>query len=149
MRKLEPREELAFLQEIYGREGREKILAALINSYDTLQSRAQTLMGLVTIILTIAGFSGPSVARSGPMGRIGVSIGLSLVLASAILTLSGVLQLRWVTQQRENSIEESFVSAIERRNRRTTRYHISFVVLVLGLVMYVSGLISYLFTLSP
>lgn len=147
MRKLEPREELSYLQEIYGHGQNEKILGFLTDTYNTLQARAQTLLSLVTIILTIAGFSGPAIAASGRVGQLGVSIGVMLVVVSAITTLGGVLQLRWTTQQREDTVENSFVALLERRNRRTRYYHAAFILLVAGLGVYVAGLVSYVFKL--
>jgi hypothetical protein len=147
LREMEPIEELSFLREIYGRDGHEKILQALIESYNVLQGRAQTLLSLITIILTIAGFSGPNIASSSGPAKVSVGVGLIFVLLSAIVTLWGPLQLKWATQTRAESIDASLVSLIERRNARTRKYHAAFVLLVTGMAGYVGGLISYVFRL--
>lgn len=147
MRSLEPREELEYLREIYGRDSHEKILQVLIESYNTLQGRAQTLLSLVTIILTISGFSGPAIAASSASARMCVGVGLSLVLLSAIVTLWGPLKLQWATQQRADTLDASLTELIERRNSRTAKYQTAFVLLVAGMAGYVGGLISYVFRL--
>lgn len=147
MKLLDPRQELDYLKEIYGGDQPGRILQTLIESYNVLQGRAQTLLGVVTIILTIAGFSGPTIAASGIEGKLGVGVGLTLVIVSAVITLRGPLQLRWATQSREESMEASLIALIAQRNFRTRRYHAAVALLVAGLTVYVAGLVSYVFRL--
>jgi hypothetical protein len=144
LRELNAEEEVRYLRELHGPDGTERILAVVVDQYNTLHNRSQTLLGLVTICLTISGFSGPSVAASGPAARWCISIGLALVLASAVMTLAGPLQLRWATQWRGTTDDDSLVSLIRNRNSRTRRYNLAFVTLVLGLSGYVGSLVSYL-----
>lgn len=144
LRELNEEEELAYLRELYGRDQPERILAVVVDQYKTLHVRAQTLLGLVTICLTISGFSGPSVAASSAGARWCVSIGLTLVLLSAVVTLAGPLQLRWVTQWRGATEDDSLLSLIHNRNTRTRRFNLAFRLLVLGLCGYVGSLVSYL-----
>ncbi len=59
--------------------------------------RLWVLLGLVTISLTITGFSGPKIAASSTFSKISISYGLVFILVSAVLMLMGPLQLRWGT----------------------------------------------------
>lgn len=147
LRELSPEEELAYLQELYGRHSPERAIGVIVDQFSTLQQRSQTMLGLVTICLTISGFSGPNVAASGPFARWCISLGLALVLASAVTILTGPLQLRWVTQWRAETADASVLGLIRHRNLRTRRYNLAFWMLVLGLAGYVGSLISYLLRL--
>lgn len=144
-RKLTPDEELAYLKEIHG-DNREKILGSITNAYDVLQARSQLLLSLVAVVLTITGFSGPTIAHSGRLSMLCIAFGLTFVLISAVLILAGPLQLRWATQWRSASIDESFAALLRRRNARTRKYHIAFAFLAIGLCGYVGSVIGFLLT---
>ena len=146
MRKLSPAEELAYLREIYGKND-DKILSWITGAYDILQARSSLLLSLVAVVLTITGFSGPTIAASGTFSKICIGYGLCFVLISSVLTLAGPLQLRWATQWRGDSLDESLTNLIRRRNARTLKYHIAFGFLVVGLTGYVGSLIGFLFRL--
>ena len=143
-RKLSPAEELAYLRELFGNSD-EKILGVVTNAYDVLQARSQLLLSLVAVVLTITGFSGPTIAASGFFSRICIGYGLSFVLIASILILAGPLQLRWATQWRAGSVDESLINLIRRRNARTLKYHVAFGFLVIGLSGYVGSVIGFLF----
>jgi hypothetical protein len=145
-RKLTPEEELAYLKELYAG-SHEKILAWVTNAYDVLQNRSSLLLSLVAVVLTITGFSGPTIAASGRFSRVCIGYGLTFVLISAVLILAGPLQLRWATQWRADSLDASLVNLIRRRNARTRKYHLAFALLVVGLTGYVGSVIGYLFRL--
>ena len=145
--KLTAKEELTFLFQIYGERNYDRILAALTESYNVLQARAQLLISLITICLTIAGFSGPNIAASSPIAKACVGYGLLFILASAVVTLIGPLQLRWATQWKAENVEASLVALIERRNSRSAKYHLALVFLIVGMAGYVGGTIGYVFHL--
>ena len=90
-----PAEELGYLFEIHGKDNYSKVFDVLVKQFDVLQARAQLLLGLVTISLTITGFSGPKIAASSLFSKISISYGLAFILISAVLILMGPLQLRW------------------------------------------------------
>lgn len=145
--KLTPDEELRYLLELHGTENYPKILEVLVKQFDVLQNRAQLLLGLITICLTITGFSGPQIARSSLFAKVSIGYGLTFVLVSALLIVMGPLQLRWGTQRRAQSIQDSLVHLIMRRNARTRKYHGAAIFLILGLTGYVGSVIGYLLQL--
>jgi len=146
LRKLRPDEELVYLKEVHGNDY-SKIFSVIISQFDVLQSRAQMLLGLVAICLTITGFSGPQIAQSSTGAKVLLTLGLCGVLAAAIILVLGPLQLRWGTQRRAGSVDESLVAQIERRNTRTTKYHVASAVLVVGLAGYMGSLLAYMLML--
>ncbi len=143
LRMLAPSEELAYLKEIHG-DDKSRLFSVLIGHFEVLQSRAQMLLSLIAICLTITGFSGPQIAQSGAAAQTLLGVGLSFVLSAALLLVMGPLQLRWGTQRRAESVDESLVALIERRNSRTKRYHIASVVLVIGLSGYMGSLLTFM-----
>ncbi len=143
LRVLAPKEELEYLKEVHG-EDRSKLFSVLIGHFEVLQNRAQMLLSLIAICLTITGFSGPQIAQSGPAARTLLAIGLSFVLGAALILVMGPLQLRWGTQRRADTVDNSLVALIERRNTRTRKYHVASVVLVIGLAGYMGSLLTYM-----
>ncbi|MCZ6727816.1 MAG: hypothetical protein O7A98_10760 [Acidobacteria bacterium] len=139
-----PEEELGYLLEIHGDDNYSKVFDVLVKQFDVLQSRAQLLLGLMTISLTITGFSGPKIAASSTFSRVSIAYGLAFILVSAVLILMGPLQLRWGTRRCKETIRDSLVHLIVRRNERTTKYHLASFFLIVGLTGYVGSVIGYL-----
>jgi hypothetical protein len=143
---LTPEEELAYLKEIYGEKQPDRLIEILTDAFNVLQNRAQMLLSLITITLTITGFSGPGIARSSIIAMAAIAFGLLFVLISALILMAGPLRLNWCTRTREGSMDASLIRLIVQRNQRTDRYHAASVTLVIGLVGYVSSVIVFLVT---
>ena len=141
---LSPAEELKFLKEIYGEERVDQKFDVLTDSFNVLQNRAQMLLSLITITLTITGFSGPAIAASSTLARFAIALGLVLVLLSAFILMVGPLRLNWCTRSRADSVDQTLIVLIMQRNQRTRRYHLASITLVVGLIGYVTSVISFL-----
>ena len=72
---LDPTEELEYLKTIYGDNQAEKLFTLLTDSFNVIQNRAQMLLSLITITLTITGFSGPKIAESSLFARLSSAFG--------------------------------------------------------------------------
>lgn len=141
---LDPAEELDYLKTIYRENQAEKLFAQLTDSFNVIQNRAQMLLSLITITLTITGFSGAKIAESSLFARLSIAFGLAFVLLSALILMAGPLRLNWCTRSRSKSLDQSLIKLIEQRNFRTERYHQASVALVVGLIGYVASVISFL-----
>ncbi len=146
-RKLSPEEELAFLKEIHG-EDYGALFAFLREAFALLQMRAQMLLGLATICLTITGFSGPRMAQSNAFSRFFIGFGLLFVLASVAAIVAGPLHLRWMTAWRADSLDETLIQNIRRRDAKTRLYKIATVLLLIGLTGYLLSLGFFLMTVE-
>lgn len=144
LRMLTAEEELIYLQEIHGSKNYAKLFEILIHQFQVLQNRAQLLLSLVAICLTVTGFSGPAIASSGVMAKCFISFGLTLVLVASLILVMGPLQLRWGTQRRAETIDLALTALIRIRNARSRKYHCASGVLVLGLAGYVGSLLVYM-----
>lgn len=111
--------------------------------FAVLQARSQLLLTLATITLTITGFSGPQIARSGLFARGAMALGLALVLAAVLVLLSG-LRVKWLSQFDAGSHEANLTEAIAYRDRKTRRFQAEIVLLGLGIAAYVAAVIAYL-----
>jgi len=144
LRKLSPEEELEFLKEIHGHDAPSRLFAVLRDSFALLQTRAQMLLGLATICLTITGFSGPRMAASNGWSRFFIGFGLSFVLFSVMALVAGPLRLRWMTAWKAGDIEQTLLLHLRQRNLRTGFYRAAMVLLLVGLTGYLLSLIFYL-----
>ncbi len=144
VRKLLPEEELEYLFEVHGENNVSKLYDILIRSSSVLHNRSQLLLSLATICLTISGFSGPKIAATGFFTRGCLAFGLSFILLSVFVIITGPLHLRWGTQRRAGTLRDSLIYLIQQRNIRTQKYHISVVFLILGLSGFVGSVIGYI-----
>ncbi len=142
MRELTVREEVEYLRELYGSD--REVLARLTDAYTVIQGRAQMLLSLIALCLTITGFSGPKIAAASAFCRYSIVFGLGFVLIAALLLISGPLQLRWVTRYKADRFEDTVAHLIRRRNGRSHRYLLASLALVIGLTGYVGSVIAFL-----
>lgn len=147
LKKLSPKEELEFLKEIYG-DDIPMLFSLLRDAFTLLQTRAQMLLGLATICLTITGFSGPRMAASSPWSRFFIGFGLAFVLASVVAIVVGPMRLRWITASRGSTTDETILDNIRRRNFKTKCYQLGTVLLLVGLSGYLLSLIFYLMSVE-
>jgi hypothetical protein len=147
MKKLKPEEEVAFLKEIHG-DDYGKLFGSVKESFALLQMRSQMLLGLATICLTITGFSGPKMAQSNAFSRFFIGFGLSFVLAAVAAVVAGPLRLQWITAWRADSLDETLVQNICRRDSKTRMYKVATTLLLTGLTGYLLSLICYLTTVE-
>lgn len=147
MKKLSPSEELAFLKEIYG-EDSGKLFSVMREAFAILQTRSQMLLGLATICLTITGFSGPRMAASNVFSRFFIGFGLSFVLAAVIAVVAGPLRFRWTTAWKAESLDETLIENIRRRDSKTRLYRLATFLLLTGLTGYLLSLICYLYVVE-
>jgi len=148
LKKLTPKEELEFLKEIHGANDYSKLFGVLKDSFALLQTRAQMLLGLATICLTITGFSGPRMAQSNVYSRFFIGFGLTFVLFSVMALVAGPLRLRWMTAWKAEDVEQTIILHLRQRNLRTKFYRVAMILLLVGLTGYLLSLVFYLSTVE-
>lgn len=147
--KLTPKEELDNLRQFILDSQNNLLFTRLTDTLNQLQSRAQMLLSLITITLTISGFSGPQIARSDSLAKYSIIVGITFVLMSAIVLLSGPLRLTWVTKIKWENDDQVLIRLIKIRNKRTQRFYLASVLLVIGLLSYVTSVVTYLSIGAP
>ncbi len=111
-------------------------LQILENQMNVLYSRAQVLMSLAGIVITVTGFSGRIIAATSLLSQILIITGLGTVLLSAIWVYTRVMGIRWITLEKRETTEKTLYSVLQRRNRKTRAYKIGGIILCIGLVLY-------------
>jgi len=124
-------------------------LEVLRGQFNTLQTRAQLLLTVSTLALTITGFSGPRIAAAGVFQSTTMAIGLMIVLASMVLIIGGSLRVHWVTQFTGPDDETLVATVLRYRDAKTKLFFIELCLLVAGLTCYVASVVSYFFMGAP
>lgn len=101
-----------------------------------LVGRLQAILGLSSIVITVTGFSGRSVAQTSALARVTVVSGLVLVLVAAAVGIGGVLRLRWSTQELAGSPLESIARVIRIRDAKERFMTAALVIFVVGFALY-------------
>jgi hypothetical protein len=102
----------------------------------TLVLRTQAILGMTSIVITVTGFSGHSIAQTSDLARITVVAGLFLVLAAAAVGIGGVLRLRWSTQELAGHPLEMLARMIAIRDSKARFVTASLVLFVFGFSLY-------------
>jgi hypothetical protein len=116
-----------------------KIMDVLHGQLTNINVRAQTLLQLAGLTITVTGFSGTSIARSGHAAAVLVVSGLVIVLVAASLSMGGILRIRWMTQLAPTTLRASIIYAIEMRNGKTRVFGRSLALLIIGLALYIGS----------
>ncbi len=119
-------------------------LSVIIEQFTKLQNRSQILLTVATIALTVTGFSGSKIAATGTTPRLLIVTGLIFVLGGIIMLLCQTLTLKWATQIRLASQEETLAAILEHRNKKTHTYSVALLLVVTGLSLFVASIAFYL-----
>lgn len=131
-------EEAEHLLALYGGDA-PRVVAVLENQLSSLATRAQMLLQLAGLTITVTGFSGASIARSGTLAAVLVVSGLVVVLVGASLSMGGILHVRWVSQLAPCPARDAILAAIEMRNKKTRAFGRSLALLIVGLSLYIGS----------
>lgn len=142
LEKLTYSDELSFTKDLLKKEPQTYRL--LYGAFSVIQTRAQILLSLGTVCLTIAGLSGPKIVVAGPVSKCLFGASVCLVLTSILCLLwAGPLRIKWMTQYRSSSLDSTLVELLKRRDKRTRQFNRSIVFLTLGLIAFTGSLIMY------
>lgn len=136
-------DELEHLLDLYGHDG-PAIMGRIESQLMILATRAQTLLSLAGITITVTGFSGATIAKSGVVASLCIVAGLVLVLLSAAMTIHGILRVEWTTRVRKGPLEEAVRFALRTRDRKAKAYSAALKVLIVGLTLYVASVVLLL-----
>ena len=119
-------------------------LKVITEQFTKLQNRSQILLTVGTIALTVTGFSGSKIAATGMIPRLLIVSGLAFVLSGIIVLLAQTLSLKWATQIRLSTQEQTLEAILTHRNKKTQTYGIALLLVVIGLALHVSSVGFYL-----
>lgn len=133
-----PGEEADHLLELYQGDAA-KVMARLEQQLGSLANRAQMLLQLAGLTITVTGFSGASIARTGTLAAVLVVSGLVVVLVAASLSMGGILRIQWTTQLAPCPPRDAILEVIEIRDGKTRAFSRALALLIVGLALYIGS----------
>ena len=103
----------------------------------TVKTYAQILVGLCGLTVTVTGFSGAHMIRSGSAAAALMVAGIALVVVGLIICIRTITRLHWVSQDLRDDLRETVETVLRRRNRQQRA-------LVAAAVFVAGGLACYL-----
>jgi hypothetical protein len=101
-----------------------------------IYTRAQVLMSLAGMVVTVTGFSGRLIAGSSLLAQCFLVAGLFVSLSSAAWVFVRVMRVRWVTTLASENQEDALEQSLFRRNLKTKAYTLGGTLLFIGLLLY-------------
>jgi hypothetical protein len=106
------------------------------NQLGVLVLRAQVMLSLSGIVITVTGFSGRAIAETSALARLSIVAGLFIVLAAAVVAVAGVLRLKWLTQTLSDDSLASLAKGIELRDTKARFLGVALSLFVVGFSLY-------------
>lgn len=103
---------------------------------NVLVLRAQVMLSLSGIVITVTGFSGRTIAQTSEFARNLVASGIVIVLGAAAVTIGGVLRLRWLTQEMTDDTEATLARMLDLRDQKSKYLNVALVLFVVGFACY-------------
>ena len=111
--------------------------------------RAQVMLSLSGIVITVTGFSGRSIAETSQAARICIATGILVVLAAAIVAIWGVLRLRWLSQEIDDEPVVTLLRGLEVRDRKSRNLRWALILFVTGFALYCIAIAQLLWAARP
>lgn len=106
----------------------------------TLHARAQSLIGLASVVITVTGFSGRIIADTNDYAQWLIIIGITLVGLSAAVTMLYVLPIRWLTSYIDLPAREWLLTALERRRTKNRALIVALWLISVGMAFYIASI---------
>ena len=87
-----------------------KVMGTVETQLGVLAARAQTLLSLTGLTITVTGFSGTSIASTSRAAAALIVTGLVLVLLGAGQCIAGILAVRWTTSIAPCTLERALLA---------------------------------------
>ena len=136
--RLDVREEARRLHALFATQPTQ-LVQFLSGQIATVKTYAQILVGLCGLTVTVTGFSGAHMIRSGSVAAGLMVAGIALVMIGLVVCIRTITALRWVSQELQDYLIETAVVVIGRRNRQQHLLSIAAVFVAAGLGCYLAA----------
>ena len=111
--------------------------------------RAQVVLSLSGVVITVTGFSGRSIAETSHLARYCVSGGVLVVLAAAVVAIRGVLRLRWLSEDIDDEPVVTLLRGLEVRDQKSRNLRRALTIFVIGFGLYCVAIAQLLLAAQP
>jgi hypothetical protein len=129
----------AILRHFQGIDGMRQIHDLLHRQLSVVHGRAQSLLQLAGVVITVTGFSGRIIADTNIYAQTLIIGGVGLVSLGAAVALLFVLPLKWLTMYMHLEPEAWLLAALQRRERKSRAFQIASALVVLGMTLYLAA----------
>lgn len=105
----------------------------------TVKTYAQVLIGLCGLAITVTGFSGAHMIRSGSTAALLMVAGIALILVGLILCIRTITRLRWVSQHLQDDLIATAIEVLTYRNQQQRAVSIAAIFVACGLGCYLAA----------
>lgn len=135
----EQREIEAIVRHFGGAEGRARIYDFIDGQLNVLHTRAQSLIQIAGVVITVTGFSGRIIADTSKSAQTLIVSGVALVSIAAAIALMFVMPIRWLSSYLHLPMEEWLLTALRRRRKKNRAFRVASIIIVAGMILYVSA----------
>ena len=127
-----------------------KAMDCIERQLNVIYTRAQVLLSLAGMAVTVTGFSGRLIANTNAYAQFFIVLGLGIIISSVIYIFTKVTSIKWVTASITVSDPKgSLAVLIQQRDIKTNAYMVGGRILCLGLVFYALAVAVMLFNPEP
>jgi hypothetical protein len=116
-----------------------QLVQYLAGQIATVKTYAQVLVGLCGLTITVTGFSGAHMIRSGSTAAVLMVAGIALVMIGLVVCLRTITALRWVSQDLRDDLVETATIVIARRNLQQRAVVAASICVAGGLACYLAA----------
>jgi hypothetical protein len=116
-----------------------QLVQYLATQLATVKTYAQLIVGLCGLTITVTGFSGAHMIRSGSTAAMLMVSGIALVMVGLIVCIRTITALRWVSQDLSDDLIETAAIVLARRDREQRLVSIAALFVAGGLACYLGA----------
>lgn len=126
----------SIMHHFQGADGMRQAHDLLHRQFSVIYSRAQSLLQLTGVVITVTGFSGRIIADTNPRAQALIIAGVATVGLGAAVALLFVMPLKWLTTYMHLKPEEWLLAALQRRERKSRAFRVASALVVAGMFLY-------------
>ncbi len=116
-----------------------QLVQYLGNQIATVKTYAQVLIGLCGLTITVTGFSGAHMIRSGSTAASLMVAGILLVVIGLVTCIRTITRLHWVSTDLRDDLAETTLVVLHRRNRQQRAVSVAAIFVAGGLGCYLAA----------
>jgi len=137
----EEEQELESIYSAFGQNESKQTLYHLLNSQlEAIHSRAQSLISLAAVVITVTGFSGRIIADTNDWAQALIILGIFFVAVAASIVIFYVFPFKWVTSYMHLETREWLLIGLRRRNRKSHALRWALVFMCVGMIFYLASI---------